>query len=254
MLPRGVAPSLSDVPQGAYPPLTYHGGNVQTAPSIYVVYWGFTSDPAGEAPRLTAFLRAVGSSSWLSTVTQYYGYGRIHVANPSNQLKGVWNDTVHPVPAHPTDRQIAAEAVLLAEKFAVNPNAAYIVATPHLHSTSGFPHGWCAYHGTATVRGKYIAYTNLPYMSDAGYSCGANSVNRGALGKLDGVSIIAGHELSETQTDPGTSAYGGGWWDSGGNEIADKCVWYNLKNSAFPNGTTFPTQPLWSNAAHNCVQ
>jgi hypothetical protein len=187
-------------------------------------------------------------------VTQYYEHGPVHLTNPSGQLKGIWTDLVHPVPAHPTDKQVAAEAVLLAEKFGISPNASYIVATPHDHNISYFPKQECAYHDTTTVHGELIAYTDLPYIPDAGFGCGANSVNKGTLGKLDGVTIVGGHELAETQTDPGTSEYGGGWWDSGGNEIADKCVWFDLKNSAFPNGTTFPTQPLWSNATRACVQ
>ena len=33
--------------------------------------------------------------------------------------------------------------------------------------------------------------------------CGENAVNPGAAGKLDGFSIVLGHEIEETVTDPG---------------------------------------------------
>src|SRR5579863_8543901 len=48
--------------------LINHGGPVQTAPEVWVVYWGWTSDPNGEQARLSSFLTDVGGSSWLSTV------------------------------------------------------------------------------------------------------------------------------------------------------------------------------------------
>ncbi len=37
-------------------PLINNGGPVQTSPIIYVVYWGWTSDPSGEQTYLTDFL------------------------------------------------------------------------------------------------------------------------------------------------------------------------------------------------------
>lgn len=244
----GVLPSLTP---HKIREVVWHGGDVQTVPAIYVVFWGFTTDPAGEALRLQTFLKAVGGSPWLGTVTQYYEGGSVHVSNPTGQFKGSWIDTTTPVPAHPTDAEVAAEAILLAERFNVfDHNAAYIVATPTGHSTRGFGNSFCSYHSAKASHGVMIAYTNLPYMSDAGQACGANSVNPGAAGRLDGLTIVAGHELSEAQTDPNS----GGWWDSQGHEIADKCVWYHLQNTSFGSAGTFPTQPLWSNAQSRCVQ
>lgn len=98
----------------------------------------------------------------------------------------------------------------------------------------------------------------LPYIPDAGYGCGANAVAPYSGQPLDGVSIVSGHEEAETITDPDAST---GWLDAGGNEIADKCAWYDLQDTQF-GGTTygtnmFATQPLWSNAAGSsspCVQ
>ena len=62
--------------------------------------------------------------------------------------------------------------------------------------------------------------TNLPYVTDAGASCGQDFVN--SNGTLDGVSIVEGHEYAETITDQ-TPA--GGWTDSSGEETGDKCAW-----------------------------
>src|SRR5437660_976045 len=74
-------------------------------------------------------------------------------------------------------------------------NTEIVVATPTGHSTPGFGTSFCAYHGAVSAHPN-VTYTDLPYMTDAGTSCGENSVN-GANGKLDGVSIVEGHELAE---------------------------------------------------------
>jgi hypothetical protein len=225
--------------------LINNGGPVQTAPVVYVVYWDWTSDPSGEQTRLQNFLNAVGGSSWLSTVHQYSSAG-----NPSNILKGTWSDTTDTVPSRPTDSQIQAEAARAASHFGTgtSDNVQIVVATPHSHSERGFGTQWCAYHGDVSSDPN-VTYTYLPYMTDAGTSCGENSVNSGSAGLLDGVSIVEGHEMAESITDPLLNA----WIDSSGEEIGDKCAWISLQNTSM-GGSSFPTQPLWSNAVSGCVQ
>jgi hypothetical protein len=112
---------------------------------------------------------------------------------------------------------------------------------------SGFGTQYCAYHSSTSAGGSTIAWTNLPYMPDAGSSCGAGSVN--SPGTLDGVTIVGGHEEGETETDPQPNS---GWLDSSGAENGDKCAWVSLMNN--PNAGGYPTQPLWSNSNNACVQ
>lgn len=223
--------------------LINHGGPVETAPEVFVVYWGWTSDPSGEQARLQSFLTDVGGSSWLSTVSQYGG------GHTGNLLAGTWSDSAS-VPNRPTDSQVQAEAAKAAGHFGsgTSDNVEIVVATPTGHSERGFGTRWCAYHG-AVSSDPNITYTYLPYMTDAGASCGENSVNGGSAGLLDGVTIVEGHELAETITDPLLNA----WFDSSGAEIGDKCAWISLQNTSMGGGS-FPTQPLWSNSAGGCVQ
>ena len=219
-------------------PLINHGGAVQTAPVVYVVYWGWGADPSGEQVYLNDFLSTLGSTSWLNTVKQYSGAG-----NPLNFFAASWSDP-STVPAQPTDAQIQAEALAAVSHFGLGTsvNTQIIVATPSGHSTPGFGTTFCAYHGALAARPN-VTYTNLPYMTDAGGACGANSVS----GPLDGVSIVEGHELAETITDPLLNA----WFDSGGGEIGDKCAWTNLSTITTSAGA-FAVQPLWSNSANGC--
>jgi serine protease len=224
-------------------PLSNFGGPVQTAPTIYVVYWGWTSDPYGVQPYLNAFLANVGGTPWLNTVTEYSGAG-----NPANLLAGTWSDFSTP-PAQPSDADIQAEANAAVLHFGLGTslNIQIVVALPTGHAPVGFATTFCAYHGVISARPN-VTYTALPYMPDAGATCGFGLVNASAL---DGVSIVEGHEIAESITDPLLNS----WFDFGfspSNEVADKCAWTSLVNIS-TSGGTFPVQPLWSNAANGCV-
>jgi hypothetical protein len=234
--------------------LVYHGGPVQTDPKIYVVFWGAawnstSGDPDGVAARLKAFLRIIGGSGWLNTVTQYTQSDGQHVGNQPGSFVGSYVDTTSSPPLHPTQSQLAAEVVKAAAHYGdYTVNASYIVALPHGIVPSGFGTQYCEYHTTTTAAGHTIAWTNDPYLPDAGAACGAGAVN--SPGTLDGVSIVGGGEQAETETDPVPNT---GWVDSNGaGEIADKCAWTALIDNPAAGG--YPTQPLWSNATGSCVQ
>ena len=233
--------------------LIYGSGPVQTAPKVYVVYWGSawngsSGDPDGMKTYLNNFLSHVGGTTWNATVTQYYqtnpsGYA----GNPSGEFVGSYVDTTSSPAKRPSQSAMAAEAARAEAHFGDHSaNAQYVVAMPHGIVPSGFKTQYCAYHSTTGAGGGTISWTNLPYLPDAGAACGAASVTSS---KLDGVSIVEGHEMAESETDPQLGA----WLDSSGEEIGDKCAWVNLQDTSL-NGTSFPTQPLWSNATSSCVQ
>jgi len=235
--------------------LTYHGGPVLKKPIVYVVFWGFNNpgyDPSGEQAYETAFLTGLGGPAWSKTNHQYYQIVNSltqHIANETGQLAGTWVDSTNPVPSSPSDAQIQAEAGQLMAHVGFNKYASYVVSTPHGHNTPGFGTQYCAYHGATVQAGHTISYTNLPYMTDAGRNCGENFVNPGPGGVLDGVSIVEGHEYSESQTDPQLNA----WWDnSNGEEIGDLCAWQGLGDITESTGT-FAMQPLWSDVKGACT-
>ena len=345
-------------PGGGNNNLTYHGGvggiGVETAPRVYVVFWGsqWSNDPSGEADLVQSFLRGVGGSSWLKSVTQYcqaVASGTIFCNGAGQQAAGdqsgifadtrVWADNSSPAPSKPTQSQLAAEAVRAASHFgntaagsnasaqyviatatgnsssgfgtqycayhsstsssagnqqgifvnfwfdngtaapsrpsqsqlaaeavsaaanfgnttsSSNASAQYVIATAHGNNSSGFGSQYCAYHSSTSSSAGNIAYTNLPYITDAGASCGANF---NGLGPNAGITIVEGHELAETITDQFPN---GGWLDGSGAENGDKCAWISSGQGASANTTlstgTFPVQSLWSNAfnsgAGGCV-
>ncbi|HZT54428.1 MAG TPA: hypothetical protein VE995_08610 [Gaiellaceae bacterium] len=254
--------------------LYYHGGvldgsagtvGVETSPKVYLVFWGSQwtgNDPSGEAGILQQFLQGVGGSSWLNSVTQYCqgvasgtvfcnGAGTA-AGNPAGILAGAWYDNASAAPASPTQSQLAAEAVKAAQHFgntstAANASAQYVVATAHGYNASGFGTQYCAWHSSTSSSYGDVAYTNLPYITDAGAACGANF---NGLGPNAGITIVEGHELAETITDQFPN---GGWLDSRGAENGDKCAWITTGNQGAAadivlSTGTFAVQSLWSNA------
>ncbi len=237
--------------------MNYGGGPVQTNPKIYVDFWGSSSqwgsgDIDGVASYYTKFISGVGGSQWMSSQTQYGEPASPYMGNQTGSYVGSWYDTTNKVPRLTSgsyQSYIGAEAARAAAHFGdYSSNASYVIMIPHGVGVNGFGVQYCAWHSTTSANGSTISYTNLPYIPDAGGSCGVGSVN--SPGTDDGVSIVGGHEQAETQTDPQPRT---GWADSGGNEDGDKCAWTNLQNTSFSTGT-FPTQPLWSNSANGCVQ
>jgi hypothetical protein len=268
----GAGPAASTVNE-----LSYKGGTggigVETAPKIYLVIWGSqwnNNDPSGEAAILKAFYGGMGGSSWLKSVTQYcqgvatgtvYCNGAGQAAgDPTGIYAGVWIDNSKAAPTHPRQSQLAAEAVAAAAHFgnttaASNASVQYVIATATHNSSSGFGTQYCAYHSSTSSAAGNIAYTNLPYITDAGASCGANF---NGLGAKAGITIVSGHEAGETMTDQFPSS---GWIDSGGAENGDKCAWVASGQGASANVSfttgVFAVQSLWSNAfnggAGGCV-
>lgn len=232
--------------------LIWGGGPVQHSPKLYLIFWGWSSasdtshDPDGLASYLVNYANAYGGSNLANVQTQYNDNSG-YITNPHPMYGGAVYDSSMP-PSTYTDAQVASEALKYVSHFGYSADANYIVVTPHGYTQSGFGSQWCGYHNTTSSSSGAVAYTNLPYTPDAGSGCGVGSVN--SPGTLDGTSIVGGHEMSETITDPQA---GNGWVDSSGAEDGDKCAWTNLQNVQMYGGATFPNQPEWSNASSSCV-
>ena len=236
-----------------------------------------SGDPSGEAPYLQQLFKGLGTGGelWSGVMTQYCDGVAVgaqscpasntqHVAYPTGgALAGVWVDESAASPSTASGHQLGVEAVNAAAHFgnttaAANRDAQYVVVSPHgTNPDNWLTNGFCAWHdynGDSTLSGGAvtspygdIAFTNFPYVTDAGASCGQGFVN--SPGTLDRVSIVEGHEYAETVTDQNPA---GGYTDSSGAENGDKCAWitpgtsggsFNLSTST----GTFAMQTTWAN-------
>jgi serine protease len=269
-------------------------------------------DPDVAGRYMANFVHQLGGTQWAGTQSQYYQtvkdssgnpYNQ-YITNPGDQLAGIWVDDINSITGLPktsasnapgaknTYTDLAAEAARAAAHFGVTDlsNADFVIAQPANYSDpNAVASGYCAFHdytqpglegGIYNHVRKGLSYTNMPYALSINSSgtnvCGENAVNSGAAGKLDGFSIVLGHEIEETVTDPGAEDIRGsgtnttnlgGWYDSiDANENGDKCAWVgeslglpgepavtpipgalnNIKGNA---GQRFAVQSLWSNQA-----
>jgi hypothetical protein len=276
-----------------------NGVGVEVHPKVYLVFWGaqwgatghsgsdltFTNDPVGAAPYVQEFVRGLFGTqdTWSTSTTQYcQGVAKgattcpstaVHVHHPlTTPLAGVWADTGSLAPASASNTQLGQEADRAAQHFGNNTQASnksvqYVVLSPSGTQPGGFPGaGFCAWHdytrandiGVVTPRGS-LAFTNMPYVSDAGPNCGQGFVNTPGL--LDGWSIVEGHEYAETVTDQwpqapigATDLTSGGWFEPTRGENGDKCAWITPGTPGGAGNITistgkFAVQSLWSNNA-----
>jgi len=265
--------------------LVFYGSQWGTAGTDANGNTTYSGDSKGEAPRLQQMFKGLGTNSetWSGVMTQYcegVSAGATtcpstaaHVGYPTGgAYAGIWEDTSVSSPSQATGHQLAAEAVKAAGHFGnttstSNRSAQYVIASPTGTHPDGFntlTANWCAWHdwngdtglsgGAATSSYGDVAFTNLPYLTDMGSSCGQNYVNSGTAGTLDGVTIVGGHEYAETITDQNPA---GGWTDSTGNENADKCAWNGVGGTGGAQNVTFATgsfamQATYSNDVTGC--
>jgi serine protease len=257
-------------------------GVTSGTPRVYLVFYGSQwtggGDPHGAAAYLQNLFKGIGTGgeTWSGTMTQYCDGPTVALGattcNPSNTphvgypssgaFAGVWFDTAAASPSNATQSQLAQEAINAAAHFGnttpgANRYVQYVIVSPSGTHPDGFNtlgSTFCAWHTYTTSSYGDIAFTNMPYVTDLGASCGENFVNPGSAGLLDGFSIVNGHEYAETLTDQNPS---GGWTNLvTGQENGDECAWISSGQGAAANVSmgngAYAMQSTWSNDTNQC--
>jgi Putative Ig domain len=246
-----------------------------------------SKDTYDGAPYIQQLFKGLGTGGelWSGTMTQYCDgssvatgatscpAGAPHIGYPTGgPYAGVWYDNSAAEPTAASGHQIGQEAVNAAAHFgnttaASNRYAQYdILSAPGLDPDNYETQGFCAWHdynGDTTLSGGAVsspygdlAFTNMPYVMNAGASCGMGFVN--SPGTLDGYSIVNGHEYAETVTDQNPA---GGWTNQhlnsfSGEENGDECAWISSGQGASANVAmgdgSFAMQSTWSNDTNRC--
>ena len=254
-------------------------------------YAGLGTNSESWSKVLTQYCQAPGLAVGATTCAGSVGANYIPV--PINgALAGVWYDNAaaqstrrttcmiggpHSCQTGPSANQIASEALKAESHFGITSPAAlrnvqFVIVSPPGASPDGFNQtllsgagDFCAWHDYTGSAAYYaarssnpgtstVAFTNLPYIPDAGGACGANYVRNAR----DGITIVASHEYAETVTDQYPEWRRGGWFDNAlGNEVGDACSWGAGNGDGaglvtFATGT-FPLEANWSNQADACV-
>jgi hypothetical protein len=283
----------------AVPPVTYHGGPVMHSSGVFAIFWVPPSYqlPPGYQSTITQYFADVAHDSFLASNvfgvdTQYYDAttGTKKFASYSIVDRGSNVDT-HPFPTNGcpnytlaagsasgvclTDSQIRQEisSVIASHKLPTGLGNDYFVFTPpgvtncETSTASATTrncfdpiqqNGYCAYHSFFGSSAQTVLYSPMAYEAPTSICWSGESPN-GTAG--DSVLNNVAHEQNETITDP----LGTGWYDSAGNEIADKCD-LTFGTPTGSNGTSdsdynqvinghgYWLQEVWSNRGHACVQ
>jgi hypothetical protein len=223
--------------------MTFHGGPILTsAPaSVQAIFWGSSwgspSFVGDKVSGLDSFYAGWTGSGYSSTTTEYAG--------SNGQTSGIVNYANHLIDTSrgPTSPPSTAQIVAEVAKLVANPvlHGYYPVYTDLRRGNAGY----CAWHDTGTANGVQIE-VGFFFNLDGDSGCDPQDTWTTHSQGLAALANVSGHELSEAKTDPQLNA----WYDSRGNENADKCAWTFHTVSNFTNGTQWKIQGNWSNAAY----
>lgn len=210
--------------------ITYHGGSVMTAnTNVYYIWYGTWTTTQKNI--LIALAQGLGGTPIYNINTTYKNSAGVGVKNVVT-LAAQSSDN-YSLGKSLTDANIKTivSNAIAGGALPKDTNGVYFVLTaPDVNETSGFGTQYCGWHDHATISGSDIKYSfvgNPATIAPAG--CGVKSPSPNGDGGVDAMTSVVYHELSETVSDPDLNA----WYDSTGNENADKCAW--------KFGTTFKT-------------
>ncbi len=273
--------------RGALPPLvtagqlTYHGGSVMRTNKTFAIYWvpagwtmvsGYRStinrylhdsavDSGGTQNVYSTQVQYSDSTGPIAYLQKYGGSTSSRAAFPANGCPRYMGLRVCL-----TDSQVAAEirAVIAAKGWVAGPTHAFFLFLPKnvgvcddsTGSACAFK-SYCAYHSWVGSGPTQIVYADMPYSDTAPDACATGRRPNG--NDADDTLNVASHEHREMIEDPS----GDGWYDSAGNEGADKCAWKfgvplgSTSTGSYNqtiNGHYYFVQEEWTNARSTCVQ
>ena len=248
--------------------IDYHGGPIIYTQKVAAIYWSSgTIYRGGPAPGTSGpgsadgsvvgfFMNHLGGSPYYNINTTYYDGAGTHLQNSVTYTQYWAANTNVPLPGQPVlDSQIQAQVIagFTSGQLTYDPNTLYLVFSDAMVNLGGeFGVVYCAYHGNFTWNGNDVKYGAMPHDIDF-FDCNALSGSPNNDPAADAEVNTLAHETEETNTDEDLNA----WYDSNGNENADKCAWnfgstYTTANGSRANvnlgGKDFLVQQNWVNA------
>ncbi|WKE66383.1 hypothetical protein PVT67_03790 [Gallaecimonas kandeliae] len=242
--------------------ISYHGGPVMLGTTnIYYIWYGNWSGYSAAKTILPDLMPGLSGSPIFNINTSYYDGNNNHVANSVNLVSQVSDSGSQGTVLDDNAVQTIVANAINNLGLPMDTNALYFVLTaPDVQETSGFGSQYCGWHTKGTINGQTVKYSFVGNpVTQAPSGCGANNPSPNGDAGADAMASIMFHELSETVTDPELNA----WYDTRGNENADKCAWtfgttYTTSNGAKANvnlgGRDWLLQQNWLNAnGGSCV-
>jgi hypothetical protein len=217
--------------------INYNGGPVKrNGVNIYYIWYGNWNQDSTANSILTDLASNVGGSPYFAINTTY-----------GDTIGGVQNLVTYAgatsdsgsLGTSLSDSSIwtLVSNALTSKTLPVDPNGVYFVLTaPYVAETSGFLTQYCGWHTSADFGSTSISYAFVGNPAASMGACSIQSTSPNGDAEADAMASVISHELEESTTDPQLNA----WYDSSGNENADKCVWtfgaeYTVANGSHAN-------------------
>lgn len=236
--------------QSAPGAMKFHGGKVMTQVHARVVFVGAqwqNAAFAGDKIRgLDTFFKGYGGSAYARLAAEYSGHNGQPTATLSYQGHVVDVHTELDPVAH-----FQAVTDYVCRTYRGGGFQADTAGNQAIYLYSDRPRaknsGYCGFHTEASCSGHLVQYAWI-YSVDSDPSCSTRDTVTGHSGPLASLANITAHETHEMRTNPGLVS----WYDSAGNEVADKCAWvFAHSYVTFANNVRWKLQAEWSNEAFN---
>jgi hypothetical protein len=212
--------------------ISYHGGPVMRASTVnvYFIWYGNWTNGARPSDSQTTVnlmnalfgaTRGIGGSSYFKINTTYSDT----VGHPTGNISLLASTADN----YSRGKQLGDSDILSIVSSAINSRALpkdanglyFVLTTSDVGQSSGFCTKYCGWHTGAAIGGVDIKYAFVGNPDRCPSACEMQIVSPNGDPGADGMASIMVHEASEAVTDPDLSA----WYDSAGNENADKCAW-----------------------------
>jgi hypothetical protein len=238
--------------------ISYHGGplilgGTNGGVNVYVIWYGNWN--GNTATSIVAdFLQNEGGSPYYNINTTYYNGSGTHVANAIAYSGYTTDNYSQGTSLSDAGVQAVVSSAISSGRLPKDLNGLYFVLTSaDVTETSGFCTQYCGWHTHGTIAGSDIKYSFVGNPDRCPTACAAQAISPNGNAGADGMVSIIAHELEEAVSDPDLNA----WFDTRGQENADKCAWtfgatYTTTNGAQANmklGTRdYLIQQNWVNA------
>ena len=210
----------------------YHGGPVMRANSVnvYFIWYGnWTSGPNPSDSQTTVNLlgalfdpaRGIGGSGYFKIDTTYSDTAG-HPTGNISLLASTTNNYSRGKQLSDSDIQKIVSSAISSRALPKDANGLYFVLTASdVAETSGFCSKYCGWHTSSAIGGTDIKFAFVGNPDRCPGPCEMQSVGPNGDSGADGMASVMAHEAEEAVSDPDLNA----WYDSTGNENADKCAW-----------------------------
>jgi hypothetical protein len=242
-------------------PMVNHGGHTISGTfNIYYIWYGNWSNNSAKTI-LADLATNIGG-------TPYYNINTSYGVSNSVSYRGSAIDN-YSQGTSLSDSAVfsVVTSALSAGRLPTDTNGLYYVLTSADVTQSGssgaFCTSYCGWHNHGSWNGHDIKFSfigNPDYCvahGTGGCYCDNTTVSPNGNPAADGMATLISHEMEETHTDPDLNA----WYDSGGEENADKCAWHFGALQTLPNGAVynvtwgtrhFLVQENWLNVPSGC--